>query len=139
MVQRIQSILLLLSSGGFWSLFALPIAASDTKSQDIYQDGLLTIQDHSLLIGLTIAGGLISLIAIFLFRNRNMQKSITWLAVICGLVIGGFSFWLYANSNQSANLGIGIGLPFFSVVFAIGAIFFIGKDEKLVKSMDRLR
>ena len=138
MVQRIQSIFLLLASGGFWSLFALPFATSKDKS-GYYQDGVLTIQDHTVLLGLAVAGGLISFIAIFLFKNRNLQKSITWLAAICGLALGGFSYYLFSDSGQSANLGGGIGIPFISLILAIAAIIFIGKDEKLVKSMDRLR
>ncbi len=140
MLQRIQSIFLLLASGGFWSLFALPLAGtSQIKADSVYADGNLTIQDHTALLGLCIVGAIVSLITIFLFKNRNLQKSMSWLVVLCGLILGGFGYWLFSSSGQGATLQAGIGIPFVSSVLAFIAGIFIGKDEKLVKSMDRLR
>ncbi len=140
MLQRIQSIFLLLASGGFWSLFALPLAGtSQVKADSVYADGNLTIQDHTALLVLCIAGAFVSLVAIFLFNNRNLQKSLSWLVVLCGLLLGGLGYWLFSNSGHNATLQASIGIPFASSILAFIAGIFIGKDEKLVKSMDRLR
>jgi len=139
MIQRIQSLFLLLSSASFWSLFALPIASSASADNSIYQDLMLNLSDHPGLMGLGVAGGLISLIAIFLFNNRKLQSSLAYLAIGCSIGLGGLGYWLFSNSSVEASLGLGIGMPVLALIMTILALTFISKDDKLVKSMDRLR
>ena len=139
MIQRIQSLFLFLSSASFWSLFALPIASSPTADSNIFKDLLLNLSDHPGLMGLSVAGGLISLIAIFLFNNRRLQSSMAYLAIGCSLGVAGLGYWLYSSVDVAASLGVGIGMPIVGLIMAILALTFISKDEKLVKSMDRLR
>ena len=44
-----------------------------------------------------------------------------------------------AMGSTTPNEELGLGLPVLSILFAAFAMRFINKDEKLVKSMDRLR
>ena len=41
--------------------------------------------------------------------------------------------------NQEGAIGIGLFLPGMGIIFNILANFFIRKDEKLVRSVDRIR
>ena len=71
MIQRIQTIFLLLSAGALGGLFALPLATSATKAAaGIFQDGIFNIQDDLIMMIITGLAILIAVIAIFLFKNR---------------------------------------------------------------------
>jgi len=150
MIQRIQSIFLLLAALCLGLLFidsfdfakANNIAGSDP----ILGDGDYDTNDHPLLMGLVIAGMIISLITIFLFKNRNLQSNITKLAmvIIIGLVAAAGYYFAQNESlaeslNGSLELSFGWASPTLALIFAVFALRGINKDENLVKSMDRLR
>jgi len=144
MIQRLQSVFLLLASAGFWSLFALPIGTSSSSFGAIYKNQTLDLQDNIGLLGLAVAGGLLALIAIFLYRNRKLQASIGYIVLILSLALAGMAYWLYSTnipseSTTTVSLAIGFFLPLVSLVMTMLATVFINKDERLVKSMDRLR
>ena len=92
----------------------------------------------------TVILGLIPFITIFLFKNRNQQIKMCYLSIVAIL---GFSFWLVQTAKQALgainlqteNYGLGVILPSLSVFFVILALRGIRKDEKLIKSSDRLR
>ena len=145
MIQRIQSLFLLLASGGFWSLFALPIANSSEAGTTVYANSTLDLQDNMTLLILCVLGGVLSLGAIFLFKNRTLQKSIATVVILLGLSLVGFAYWFFTTTGNAdsgagqTSLSLGIAMPLVSSILAILATVFIGKDDKLVKSMDRLR
>jgi len=144
MLQRIQSLFLGLAAVGFISLFKLSFASSTQSFGTIYENSSLDLQDHPALLGLAIGGGLVALAAIFLFNNRSLQIKLSYLTMILGLIILGFSFGMFdgnkpMDSNISTELGLGYFMPLASLLFAFLATIFIKKDNKLVKSMDRLR
>lgn len=144
MIQRIQSIFLLLSSASFWSLFALPFATSNKASGQIYNNMALDINDHIGLLILAILGGIVALGAIFLFNNRKLQSNLASLVALLALVTIGFVGWLYFTAQSispalATTFGIGSAMPVVSFITGLLANFSIKKDDKLVKSMDRLR
>ncbi len=145
MIQRIQSIFLLLASACAFSLFAFPFATGPTTQSTFFEDGLYNLQDNIGLLALFCLAGLLTFIGIFLFRNRKTQLLVNRIAItanIIGLVLAVVLFMNDSqNMNQSVNPDDGIGayLPFAFLVFAFLANHFINKDEKLVQSMDRLR
>ena len=72
MIQRIQSLFLLLAAAAAFCLFRFPFANSSNSIEGsaIMNDSLYTIQDHVGLLALfCIAGGL-AFVSIFLFNNR---------------------------------------------------------------------
>ncbi len=145
MIQRIQSIFLLLASLCFSALFFAPFAISNVETDPFFQDKLFDVKDHSVLLGLTILGIILCLVSIFLFKNRLLQKRLGIIAIICALFLGGVAAWLfYNNSSTMANNvivedQIGLYLPILMIIFLALSNYFITKDEKLVSSMDRLR
>lgn len=145
MIQRIQSIFLLIASGGFFSLFGLPFAKSDQAASPLFQDQLFNIHDHLILLILTVLGGVITLAAIFLYKNRLLQKRLGIIGIISAIFVGAVSFWLMFEQGKQIENNVeiadqaGLFMPAVSLIMIILANIFINKDEKLVSSMDRLR
>jgi hypothetical protein len=155
MLQRIQSIYLLFGSIAFYALFLFPLVHNvyvDSKPltisivgvyQDVNGQQALTQSFTLLTIGAAIVG-LIPLIIIFMYKNRKQQILFGY---ITAAVIIAFSFWMsqtvksIMGSKQidTHSMGIGIFLSTISLAFIFLAIRAIQKDQKLVKSADRLR
>lgn len=144
MIQRIQSVFLFLASASFFGLFGIPLASSEASMDGIFADKLYNIFDNPVLIALAVLGGLLALIAIFLFKKRPIQKKLGYGTITLGIVFIIVALLLVFQDSQSEvtsniNEQFGIGLPILSIVFALFANRYISKDDKLVKSMDRLR
>jgi predicted branched-subunit amino acid permease len=155
MLQRIQSIYLLFASLVLFALFFFPLAHNvyvNDKPVSIMVTGILQdvngVQKHTeYFTALTIITAIVAvlpLIIIFLFKNRKQQIALCYSAI---LVLIGFSFWM-AQTVKSAvgtvqldsrTMGIGLFLTSLSIVLLILAAKSIQKDEKLIKSADRLR
>ena len=98
-------------------------------------------------VALTVVTGIIAslpVLIILLYKNRKRQITICYSAL---LVIIGYSFWMAQTTKKvmgdiqidTHNWGIGLFLSSISLLFIIFAIKAIQRDEKLVKSADRLR
>jgi hypothetical protein len=146
MIQRIQTIFLLLAGGSSFGLFGLPFASSAeaVAGSAIFSDGVFNIMDNAGLIGLFAASGVLALISIFVFRNRMLQMRLTifsFIASLIGIVLGVVYFMQHSNDigQMEVKDELGLYLPVLTLVFLLVAYRFINKDEKLVRSMDRLR
>jgi hypothetical protein len=155
MLQRIQSIYLLFAALVIAALFIFPLVHDvyvDGQNVTIKVTGIYTYingQANQVLgfMPLTIATivvALIPLAIIFMYRDRKRQIMFCYGAM--GIILA-YSYWVSSSvknaiggSNlQMSNYGIGIillSLAIFLIVFAQKAI---QKDEKLVRSADRLR
>lgn len=146
MIQRIQSIFLLLAGAASFSLFGLPFASTSEAiaSSQLFADGVYDLFDTTALIAFFGLAGLLSIIGIFVFKNRKLQMRLTIFAFIANLlgVVLGIVFYMQNSQDvgeQVVNDGAGIYMPVLSFVLLLLAYRFINKDEKLVRSMDRLR
>jgi hypothetical protein len=155
MLQRIQSIYLFLAGLAILALYLFPLAHNvyvgsspitiNVTGTYVDANGAQTVQEHFVaLSAVTAVVGVIPFIIIFLFKNRKQQIALCYSAI---LVVIGYSFWI-AQSAKSVtggvtlalnNFGIGMFLCPLAIVFLILAIKNIQKDEKLIKSADRLR
>jgi len=153
MIQRVQSIYLLIASIIMSLLFLKSIVLvkisgtipEQRKSLAYFGDEILDIYDHSVLIILTSLIVLISLVTIFLFRNRKLQILLSRIAMLISFVFLILSIYLaytdlqpYIESLRIAP-ALGIFIPFITIILLILSVQGIKKDEKLVRSMDRLR
>lgn len=141
MIQRVQSLWLLLAA----------ICAFITYTLVLYSgtlvDGskkLFALGDHFLLVAIIIALGVLSLVTIFLFKNRKLQSKLTILGIVLALgylALQYFSIETFKKDNAivTGSYQIAALLPILIVIFLILAARGISKDEKLVKSLDRLR
>jgi len=146
MIQRIQSVFLLLAAAAAFGLFALPFASTNKAiaNSSIFQDNLYDINDHIGLLVLFCGAGALAFISIFLFKNRKTQLLVGRLAIIANIIGLVLAIALFMNDRgtlgeQTPDDGLGIFLPIAFLIFAFLAQRFISKDDKLVKSMDRLR
>ena len=129
MLQRIQTIWIILAVLG--AVF-LNLTAQDF---DIL-GGKLTINVSTVI--LVLAG----LLSIFSFKNRKRQILLNNISLIINaLLVGLLIYWLLNLSGgiQFPEKGIEPIFPFISVICLLLANVYIRKDERLVKSVDRLR
>ena len=141
MIQRIQTIFLILAAAAAFALFKLPFATTSEPVQaSFFADKVYDINDHMALLGLFAGAGALALVSIFLFKNRTLQMNLTKLALlvnVVGLILAAYFF--SSSGSDSGEAGLGVYLPVAFVVFGLLALKYIRKDENLVKSMDRLR
>ena len=136
MIQRIQSIYLLFAAGvsaGLTFVFNLWTTVNDT---------LVFAKDNMLYFGLFLGSAALSLISMFLFKNRKSQFMLGRLNIILNFFLLGLFVYQSLNISGETNVsekGIGIFLPIISIVLLVLANKAIKKDEDLVKSVDRLR
>ena len=138
MIQRIQTLFLLLASGAGFGALAVPFASG--TGDGLFSDGVYMANDHiAMIIGFAVAGAL-TLAAIFLYKTRKVQSRLAAFSAIATLAVVGFGGWIYWKSGLVATgWTLWVALPAVGVVLALLARYYIGKDENLVRSMDRLR
>ncbi|RMG85058.1 MAG: DUF4293 family protein [Bacteroidetes bacterium] len=145
MIQRIQTIFLIVAAAAALTLFVFPFANTSQSIPDSYfADQDFDVFDHiSLIIAFALAGAL-TLVSIFLYKNRPLQIKLVWggvLANIAGLV---FAILLFRDAKMHLDKvqiseNIGAFLPAVFVIAGLLAIRYIRKDEEIVRSADRLR
>ncbi len=144
MIQRIQSVFFLLAAGSFGALFGLPIATSTAPATPFLEDLVFNVLDQPLLAAIAGLGAALALATIFLFRNRTLQVRLGFVVVALAFLLVGISYFQYTNlaaaqSGGGLTLGPGLFIPAGAILFGWLATFFVRKDEKVVRSMDRLR
>lgn len=145
MIQRKQSIWLLLASLTNLALFFVVLYKAAAPSALTSPEGFIHTTNR---LTLMLNAGIITavpFIAIFLFGNRKRQRLITSFCIIACLSFVSLMWMVTNNADKQSGLATqgqwqpGALLPFAAIIFLILAIRGINKDEKLVKSMDRLR
>ena len=129
MLQRIQTVWIFLAVLG--AVF-LNITAQDFDVLGAY----LTINVSTVILIL------FGVSSIFSFKNRKRQILLNNISIIINaLLIGLLAYWLLNLSGGISipEKGIEPVFPFLSIVCLLLANMYIRKDERLVKSVDRLR
>ncbi len=153
MLQRIQTVYLLLVSILMLSLLFLPLSVLQSGdhffSFDVF--GLNTLQGEKELIyptwGLLVLDAVvlaIALITIFLFKKRMLQIRLTiFNTILLFGFYGLFAYLIYGFKGEFGELNYALkyaaSFPAVSIVLNYLAIRNIGADEALVRSLNRLR
>lgn len=149
MIQRIQSLFLLGVIILSVLLYFLPVygfseltgASVDAAATGPVKD--LTIANNTLLMILNGAIAALSLLGIFLYKNRSLQMRVCRLNILLTCVLMVLLYFaadtLSSGMNQQIHFRYGAYLPFFDILFLFLANFYIRKDDELVRSADRLR
>ena len=155
MIQRIQSVWLFLASLAIFLLFLFPYIqftdpagiAKAIKITGLYKyTGTEVVLEQAFTI-LTIGTVLVAFIPvaiIFFYKDRKKQLTYCYIAIV---IILAYSFWLVETAKdvigdlqlQMQNYGLGVLLPSLSILFLVLATKGIRKDDRLVRSADRLR
>lgn len=147
MIQRIQSLYLLIVVIAYVLLFFLPIANYITL-QSSYEFSLLKITDANTnstypLLAVVVILILAVVVTIFLYKKRMLQIRIT--AIILLAHIGFIAALFYVADTLSKKFGAdavyesGAYIALIPLVFLVLANRAIRRDEKMVRSTDRLR
>ncbi len=143
MIQRIQTLYLILAcvlAGGLIFAFSL----WKENETIIYALDLLS-SEHTILMVVPfsfIGSAVLSLITIFLFKNRKLQFVLNRLNILINLILLGVLIYyllMLPGETKISEKGIGVFIPFVVVLLLVLANKAIHKDENLVKSVDRLR
>jgi hypothetical protein len=157
MWQRIQSAYLLVFAIIFasWAVMKLPVGRVADFSDSVQQaaistslsDGVYQVDDHSMLLVVVLMGAILAIATVFLYRNRPLQSKMSTVLLFICLLSGILAFYfIYRDLQLVKELTqvqfsptYGAFVPMVGIILAFMARRSIEKDEKLVRSMDRLR
>ena len=144
MLQRIQSVYLFISAILSSVIIYMVPLWKDNGGKEIFEMDLLYSDDLKLVsIAVTfIVSGILSFISIFMFKNRTRQIGLNRFNIVINFYLLGIIVYyllMLPGESQISEKGIGVFIPIFVVVLLALANKSILKDEKLVKSVDRLR
>jgi hypothetical protein len=158
MIQRIQTVYLSLAVIAMTLLFVFPLAHffSETGAYIFSVTGLKNMVPDGgnafnplIFLPLSIGAaaiGLLALFAIFQHRNRVFQVKLTNIGVLLCIAYIMAVFFLYIHVIEKKihivpdySKAFGIYLPLVALVFMVMANRAIKRDDKLVRSADRLR
>ena len=154
MIQRIQTVYLLIITILSIILLIFPQAgmlSADLRQYDLSSLGIFHITNAGseriisvwFLTILECITTVIALITIFLFKRRVLQVRLTFINIflMVGIYIMLFFYLLTAAKELQADwhLNAITAFPLVNIVLSLLVVRAIGKDENLVKSLDRLR
>ena len=139
MIQRLQSLWLLLAAIFAFLTFKLPFYSGSKTIKGIVQpDVRLDAASQIFILVLTGLVILFSFIALFLYKNRRKQLTLTIINIIFSIVLL-VLYFLEIGKFETGIISLSclftLAIPIFLFLGARG----IWKDEKLIKSLDRLR
>jgi hypothetical protein len=158
MIQRIQTVYLSLAVIALALIFAFPLAQffSENGAYVFSITGLTNMvpgepQAFAATVFLpiiifTVGIGLLTVFTVFQYKNRPFQIKLTNIGVLASIVlIMGIFFFYIPMIEKKINIvpdyskAFGIYLPLVALVFLVMANRAIKRDDKLVRSADRLR
>ncbi len=132
MIQRIQTLFLLIASLLLFTLFFTKMAISGDEYVKFSEI-------HSLLI-MNIITFALAFVSIFLYRHRMLQIRVSVFNVIILIAFQGWILWLFFNNRpQESSFSIFSVFPIVSAILIFTAIRYIARDEALVRSTSRIR
>ncbi|MGB5982249.1 MAG: DUF4293 domain-containing protein [Nonlabens sp.] len=136
MIQRIQTIYLLLAAATSGGLIFIVSLWVDGEGNEV------VAMDENVYFGSFVVSAVLSIFAIFLYKNRQLQTVFNRLNILLNLILLGVFVYralTMSGATAVAEKGIGMFIPILSIVLLVLANKAIRKDEQLVKSVDRLR
>lgn len=133
MIQRIQTIWLLIASAAAFSILKFPFYYTPEPNA-LEINGA---EQYSTLITLAFSACL-SFISIFLYGNRMLQLKVTLTNFMLSGLIGYFIYTI-VKAHPGGGFTLASAGLFLIPVLQLIACYKIYQDEKLVKSADRLR
>jgi hypothetical protein len=157
MIQRIQSLLLLIAAGCFAAACFMPVGTI-TANETYYvitpwvfkeniPDGINLYPTY--FIGMMQALlAILALVTIFLYKKRPLQSNLCLVSVLLNFILIGMMLWLYPdyllpNVLQIASVQTNLSLCTLISVIPLACLYlsnkYIQRDEKKVRAADRLR
>lgn len=149
MIQRIQSVYLLLVTALLITSMCLPVGSFIGADAAMYTFKPLGVEVSGTfystwgVFGILLLSSIVAFATIFLFKNRMLQIRMSIFNSI--LLIGyymaflAFMFVLKRDLNASFQISWALCFPLICIILNYLAIRAIGRDEVMVKAADRLR
>lgn len=131
MIQRVQSIYWLVAIILFILFIFVPYGTSGTQTVET--------DDSAITIGLSVFIGLITLANIFLFKNRILQINISRVTMLLIMALIGVCAYFLVSIQGQDMPQYGAILPILGWLLNFLGMRGVIADEKLVRSVDRLR
>ncbi|HRQ51723.1 MAG TPA: DUF4293 family protein [Agriterribacter sp.] len=138
MLQRMQTIWLLLAAVFSFFTLRFPVYNGNKLVNGISEYNMLSAVSSLFLITLALAAGLVALIAVFLYKNRPMQQKLCFTGLLL-FMISAVLYYMQIKSFAEGAFSLWSVFYFLIPVCFILAMRGIYRDQKLVKSIDRLR
>ncbi len=140
MIQRIQTLWLLIAGAMAFLSLKVSFFSGNILVENVKQFQNFTGMNNFILLLLTVAVGLASLVTIFMYGDRKKQlkiAAVSCLVSVLNIVLYFYQTKKFIPSDWSYDLSaiVALSIPIF-LLLAIRGIY---KDEKLVESVDRLR
>jgi peptidoglycan/LPS O-acetylase OafA/YrhL len=138
MIQRQQTLWLLLATLAALLSFMFPFVTGKHMEKNVLVDTSIKAGSDFLILIFTGASLILSAFIIFLYRDRKLQMKLCLVGLLLSVII----IILYIsqlNKLNKATLALFCILPFLILISYVMAWKGIRKDEKLVKSLDKLR
>ena len=137
MIQRVQTIYLFLAAAAIilFNYLSLGVDLDPDPDSIVYGKDLAPLFLGSIIVAA------VSLINIFIYSNRGLQMRICRINLVLLFALIGMTVYLLIGNPADAieKPGIGLAMPLFALIFSFLSLKKIGADEKIVRSMDRLR
>lgn len=125
--------------------FSLTHYAIDTTTPDTIPTALSTRQTYYIAI-LAVLAALVAFYSIFQYHNRLTQMKLGALNSLLMAAVLGVSLYVVTSIGETmlrpdmqGTYKLGFFLPAFALIFNVLSNRFIRRDEKLVRSVDRIR
>ena len=139
MIQRIQSVWLLLASIFDAVTFRFPFYVGDWEKDNIPEKMVdLNAQLTVPLSILSVVTGVLAFVSIFLFNNRKLQLRLTYAGILLSVVLL-LVYFLEIGNFVKGEMALWCLFYFAILLFYLLAAKGIRSDQKLINSLDRLR
>lgn len=157
MIQRIQTLWLLLASITLFMLFVFPYAQfSDSEGigyilkitgiHRVVSGESITVNSFLLQTLSLVVLALLPILIIFSYKVRKKQRLFVLGTLVLTLLFAGWTYASTKNAMEAINQQISLGnIGFGAILIPISVVFLflaqkgISRDEKLIRSADRLR
>ena len=136
MIQRIQSVWLLIASIVAFLTLKLSFYSGTYLPDNLYHQ--LNGTENLRLMIPTIALGVLTLVTIFMFKNRVTQLWFSLAAIVLDIVII-FLYYQTVKDFTRGDYAITAALHVVIIIVLVLAMRGINKDEKLIKESNRFR
>lgn len=155
MIQRIQSLYLLIATVLLFLVFCFPFSVLHDANGGIYSlvynglkqqtsNGWLQIKINYLSLLALLFTNTVTFFAIFMHKNRKLQMKFCWISIVSAFLLFASFFirhWqtLSELNISNSNFSVSAILPLISAILTYMALKAIKKDDDMVKSIDRIR
>jgi surface polysaccharide O-acyltransferase-like enzyme len=138
MIQRQQSLWLLLSAISAFLTYKFPFYTGTIRINNMVTADDLDGGSKFFLLIFTGASLILSLVTIFLFKDRKLQLKLSLAGAVLSILIL-IIYFIEMKKFETGSISLSAVFVFAMIAGYIMAARGIRKDEKLVKSLDKLR